>query len=83
MKVYLHNQGLFNAFDFSFSPDNSLFSSDKNHTLALSLETIMSLNAPDFKCSEDTVEQTLDSCLVAEAMQAANSTAGCIFKYLG
>ncbi len=83
MKVYLHNQGLFNAFDFSFSLDNSLFSSDKNHTLALSLETIMSLNTPDFKCSEDTVEQTLDSCLVAEAMQAANSTAGCIFRYLG
>jgi hypothetical protein len=83
MKVYLHNQGLFNAFDFSLGLDNKLFSFDKNHTLALSLETIRSLNTPDFKCSEDTEEQTLDSCLVAEAMQAANNSAGCIFKYLG
>jgi hypothetical protein len=83
MKVYLHNQGLFNALDFSLTFGKELFSSDKNHTLALALETIMSLNTPDFKCSEDTVEQTLDSCLVAEAMQAANNATGCIFKYLG
>jgi len=83
MKVYLHNQGLFNAFDFSLALEKELFSFNKHHTLALSLETIMSLNTPDFKCSEDTVEQTLDSCLIAEAMQAANNTAGCIFKYLG
>jgi hypothetical protein len=83
MKVYLHNQGLFNALDFALTFEKELFSSDKNHTLALALETIMSLNTPDFKCSEDTVEQTLDSCLVAEAMQAANNATGCIFKYLG
>jgi hypothetical protein len=83
MKVYLHKQGLFSASDFSIGLDNNLFSFDKNHTLALSLETITSLNTPEFKCSEDTVEQTLDSCLIAEAMQAANNTAGCIFKYLG
>jgi hypothetical protein len=83
MKVYLHNRGLFNAFDFSINLHNNLFSSDKNHTLSLSLETIMSLNTPDFKCSEDAVEQTLDSCLIAEAMQAANNSVGCIFKYLG
>jgi hypothetical protein len=83
MKVYIHNQGLFSALDFSLSLERDLFSYDKNHTLALALETIVSLNTPDFKCSEDTVEQTLDSCLVAEAMQAANNATGCIFKYLG
>ncbi len=83
MKVYIHNQGLFSAFDFSVSLERDLFSFDKNHTLALALETIVSLNTPDFKCSEDTVEQTLDSCLVAEAMQAANNATGCMFKYLG
>ncbi len=83
MKVYLHNQGLFNAFDFSLALEKELFSCNKNHTLALSLETITSFNTPGFKCSEDTVDQTLDSCLAAEAMQAANNTAGCIFKYLG
>ncbi len=83
MKVYLHNQGLFNAFDFSLALEKKLFSSDKNHTLALALETIMSLNTPSFKCREDTVHQTLDSCLVAEAMKAASNTANCIFKYLG
>ncbi len=83
MKVYLHNQGLFNALDFSLALEKKLFSSDKNHTLALALETIMSLNTPSFKCREDTVHQTLDSCLVAEAMEAANNTADCIFKYLG
>jgi hypothetical protein len=83
MKVYLHNQGIFNALDFSLPLEKELVSSDKNHILALALETITSLNTPDFKCSEDTVEQTLDSCLVAEAMQAAINATGCIFKYLG
>jgi hypothetical protein len=83
MKVYLHTQGIFNAFDFSLALEKELFSSEKNFTLALSLETITSLNTPDFKCSEDTMEQTLDNCLVADAIKAANNSAGCIFKYLG
>jgi hypothetical protein len=83
IKVYLHNQGLFNAWDFSFALDKNLFSSEKNYTLALAMETIQSLKTPDFNCSEYNMGQTLDSCLVAEAMQAANSTAGCIFKYDG
>ncbi len=83
MKVYLHSPGLFNARDFSLTLENNLLSSEKNYTLALAMETIQSLNSPDFNCSDYSLGQTLDSCLVAEAMQAANKTAGCIFKYDG
>jgi hypothetical protein len=83
IKVYLHSQGLFHAWDFSVALDKNLFSSEKNYTLALAMETIQSLKTPDFNCSEYNIGQTLDSCLVAEAMQAANSTAGCIFQYDG
>ncbi len=83
MKVYMHNQGLFNAFDFSLEMEKSLFSLNKNYMLALALETITSLPTPDFDCSEDTVRHTLDTCIVDEALKAANNTAGCIFKYLG
>jgi hypothetical protein len=83
MKMYLHSQGLFNAWDFSVALDRNVFIFEKNYTLALAMEKIQSLNTPDFNCSEYTMGQTLDSCLVAEAMQAANSTAGCIFKYDG
>jgi hypothetical protein len=83
MKVYLHSQGLFNAWDFSLALEKNLFSSEKNYTLALAMETIKSLSTPDFNCSEYTDGHTLDSCLVAEAMQAANNTAGCIFDYNG
>jgi hypothetical protein len=83
IKVYLHSQGLFNALDFSLALEKNLFTSEKNYTLALAMETIQSLNTPDFNCSEYSMGQTLDSCLVAEAMQAANSTAGCIFQYDG
>jgi hypothetical protein len=83
IKLYLHNQGLFNAWDFSLALENNLFSSEKNYTFALAMETIQSLNTPDFTCREYNMGQTLDNCLVAEAMQAANSTAGCIFQYSG
>ncbi len=83
IKVYLHSQGLFHAWDFSVALDKNLFNKEKNYTLSLAMETIQSLNTPDFNCSEYTIGQTLDSCLVAEAMQAANNTAGCIFKYDG
>jgi hypothetical protein len=83
IQVYLHSQGLVNARDFSVALDKNLFMSEYNYTLALAMETIQSLNTPHFNCSEYTFRQTLDSCLVAEAMQAANNTAGCIFKYDG
>jgi hypothetical protein len=83
IKVYLQSQGLFHAWDFSVALDKNLFSSEKNYTLSLAMETIQSINTPDFNCSEYNMGQTLDSCLVDEAMQAANSTAGCIFQYDG
>jgi hypothetical protein len=83
INVYLHNHGLFNARDFYQGLDKNLLISEKNYTLSLALETIQSLNTPDFNCNEYTNGQSLDSCLVAEAMQAANNTAGCIFKYNG
>jgi hypothetical protein len=81
INVYLHKQGLFNARDFSVALDKNLFVGEKNYTLALVMETIQSLNTPDFNCSDYSLGQTLDSCLVDEAMQAANNSAGCIFKY--
>jgi hypothetical protein len=81
--VYLHNQGLFNARDFSLGLEKNLLILDKNYTLTLAMETIQSLKTSDFNCNEYTIGQTLDSCLVAEAMQAANNTAGCIFKHHG
>ncbi len=83
IKVYLHSQGLFNARDFSVVLEKNLLTFEKNYTLAIAMETILSLNTPDFNCSDYSIGQTLDSCLVAEAMQAANSTAGCIFRYSG
>ncbi len=83
IKVYLHSQGLYHAWDFSVALEKNLFIEEKNYTLSLAMETIQSLNTPDFNCSEYTFGQTLDSCLVAEAIQAANNTAGCIFKYDG
>jgi hypothetical protein len=83
IKVYLHSLGLFNAQDFSVVLEKNLLTSEKNYTLALAMETIQSLNTPEFNCSEYNMGQTLDGCLVAEANQAANSTAGCIFQYNG
>jgi hypothetical protein len=81
INVYLHKQGLFNARDFSHVLEKDQLLFDKNYTFALAIETIQSLNTPDFNCSDYSLGQTLDSCLVADAIQAANNTAGCIFKY--
>jgi hypothetical protein len=81
IKGYLHNQGLFNAYDLEL--EKKFFSSDKNYMLALALETFSSLRTPGFNCSEDNEGQTLDRCLVDEAWKAANKSAGCIFKYFG
>jgi hypothetical protein len=83
INVYLHKQGLFNARDFYQGLEKYLLLPEKNYTLALAMESIQSLKTTDFNCSEYSLEQTLDSCLVAEAIQAANNTAGCIFKYDG
>jgi hypothetical protein len=83
INVYIHKQGLFSARDFYQGLEKGMLLSDKNYTLALAMETIQSLNTPDFNCSDYSLGQTLDSCLTAEAMQAANNTAGCIFKYDG
>ena len=81
INVYLHKQGLFNARDFYHVLEKDQLLLDKNYTFALAIETIQSLNTPDFNCSDYSLGQTLDSCLVADAIQAANNTAGCIFKY--
>ena len=83
MEVYLHSRGLFQSSDFCVGMEKSLFASNRNFTLALTLDTIESLNTPDFNCTDFTMSQTLDSCLIGEAMQAANNSAGCIFNYLG
>ena len=82
MEVYLHNPGLFLASDFSVLLPKKMFDNDENIVLELNLDTMISLPTPEFNCSQEEEGQTLDSCILAEAVRAANKPAGCISKYL-
>jgi len=82
MSVYLHGQGLFHLSSYS-RLDKGLLSSDKNYIFELNLETMESLSTKEFNCSQAESVYSLDSCLVAEAIRAANTSAGCLAKGLG
>ena len=82
MEVYLHNPGLVLASDFSVLLPKKMFDNDENIVLELNLDTMISLPTPEFNCSQEEEGQTLDSCILAEAVRAANKPAGCISKYL-
>ena len=82
--MYLHNRGLFLASDFSVLLPKSMFLYKGIYVLALSMETMTSLTSPEFNCnSQEEAAQTLDGCLLAEALRAANQSAGCLSKDLG
>ena len=83
LEVYLHNKGLFQSSGFSIIIPKTIFSSAENFILELILETMISLPSAEFNCSqEEELAETLDSCLLAEAMKAANQSAGCLAKQL-
>ena len=83
MEVHLHNQGLFLSPSHNILIPKTIFTGEENFILELSLGTMISLPSAEFNCSqEDETAETLDSCLLAEAMKAANLSAGCLSKSL-
>ena len=81
MAVYLHGHGLFLAQDFTLPLDKSLFDSNANFIIGLTLEASQSLPTEEFNCSQ-IASQTLDSCLIEDAWKASNQSAECVANYL-
>jgi hypothetical protein len=82
MAMYLHTRGMFFSTDFSVLLPKKIFKESANYVLELNTETIISLPTPDFNCNVDESAQTIDSCLLAGAVDIANLTVGCISKHV-
>ena len=83
LEVHLHNQGLFLSPAHHILILKTIFTDEKNFILELTLETRISLPSAEFNCGqEDEAAQTLDSCLLAQAVRVANQSAGCLSKSL-
>jgi hypothetical protein len=86
MAVYIHNRGQFFAKDLAIPMPKKLFTNEENLILELIMEAVTVMPSPAFNCSQEdntlAASGTLDQCLLAEAIQVANQSAGCLSKDL-
>jgi hypothetical protein len=82
LAAYLHKRGMLLSEDFTLLLQKNMFLSYKKYMLELNIETVVSLPTAELNCNEDESAKSLDTCLLTNAIVAANSSVGCITKYL-